>query len=397
MFEGMPGPELAALLAGADPERVSDAELLDGVAAWERLASWVSASAASWQLRAERRLGDEIFPDAGELQMATRIRISVRSMGNRLDFAQTLDRLPPVAKALAAGEIGWGHASTFGLELAGVPGPVAAAIAEETMDRARRCTPGRLTRILRRAVLRVTPAVIAPTEFIPEPWQPQPRFWTDRSLGLLHAELDQVTLASIEAAVEAHAGRSGPEDGRSVEERRADAFVELILQRPDGSPRVAATVQVVVGADTLFGSSREPGDLGGFGPIGAETTEQVACTAGWFSRLLVDPVDGKLLDLGRSRRDPDLRLRGYVAARDGTCRFPGCARAATSCEPHHMRWWARGGATSRDNLVSLCGRHHAAVHLGGWKLRGGAEATLTWTSPTGQDYRSDPHDFHRRT
>jgi hypothetical protein len=30
--------------------------------------------------------------------------------------------------------------------------------------------------------------------------------------------------------------------------------------------------------------------------------------------------------------------------------------------------WVRGGATSLDNLVLLCNRHHMQVHEGRWQL-----------------------------
>ena len=33
-----------------------------------------------------------------------------------------------------------------------------------------------------------------------------------------------------------------------------------------------------------------------------------------------------------------------------------------------MSHWAHGGATTPDNCVSLCHRHHWLVHEGGWDL-----------------------------
>jgi hypothetical protein len=65
------------------------------------------------------------------------------------------------------------------------------------------------------------------------------------------------------------------------------------------------------------------------------------------------------------------RIRGRVARavryRDGgRCQAPGCTACATIS--HHIRHWARGGATCLINLISLCDGHHWLVHDGGWTI-----------------------------
>ena len=76
-------------------------------------------------------------------------------------------------------------------------------------------------------------------------------------------------------------------------------------------------------------------------------------------------------------------LRGRLAVRDQHCRFPGCTESPRRCRAHHLVHWADGGATDMPNLLLLCSRHHAAVH-GGWIVTLAPDATVTWTSPTGQ-------------
>lgn len=77
-------------------------------------------------------------------------------------------------------------------------------------------------------------------------------------------------------------------------------------------------------------------------------------------------VDGHV-DLGRTRRDPDARLRRLLVARDRTCRFPGCG-AKRWLHAHHVVPWDHDGPTDLDNLVLLCGFHHRLVHSEGWVL-----------------------------
>jgi 5-methylcytosine-specific restriction endonuclease McrA len=73
-------------------------------------------------------------------------------------------------------------------------------------------------------------------------------------------------------------------------------------------------------------------------------------------------ADG-VLDVGRKTRTIPLSIRRALTARDAGCRFPGCT--SRRCDAHHLTHWADGGATSVDNLVLLCRRHHRAVHEGG--------------------------------
>jgi hypothetical protein len=46
--------------------------------------------------------------------------------------------------------------------------------------------------------------------------------------------------------------------------------------------------------------------------------------------------------------------------------------------------------TNMDNLVTLCGRHHRAVHELGWSVSGDADVLLTFTSPHGRSMHSVP-------
>jgi hypothetical protein len=55
------------------------------------------------------------------------------------------------------------------------------------------------------------------------------------------------------------------------------------------------------------------------------------------------------------------------------CRVPGCNNASF-LDLHHVLLREDGGANSADNLLTLCGTHHRAVHRGALEIAGNAHA-----------------------
>ncbi|MDR5699666.1 HNH endonuclease signature motif containing protein [Agromyces aerolatus] len=154
---------------------------------------------------------------------------------------------------------------------------------------------------------------------------------------------------------------------------------------------IRPTVHVTVPVMTLLGRTDEPGLLDGYGPIDADTARALAGEAASFTRLLTHPVTSAVLDVDRTSYRVPADLRRWLQVRDGTCRFPGCSRAAIRCDLDHSEGWAgEGGATSHDNLAHLCAAHHHLKHDTGWSLRHLHEGVLEWTSLTGARYRTAP-------
>jgi hypothetical protein len=63
-----------------------------------------------------------------------------------------------------------------------------------------------------------------------------------------------------------------------------------------------------------------------------------------------------------------------------------------------FQWWA-GGPTSLDNLVLLCGWHHAEVHRkDGWIVYTATDALPTFIPPPHVDPQQRPrrNGYHRR-
>jgi hypothetical protein len=128
-------------------------------------------------------------------------------------------------------------------------------------------------------------------------------------------------------------------------------------------------------------------EIEGVGPVAAEVARRLACDA--QVTLSVEGPDRSILDQGRARRDPTTAQRIEIARRDKGCRVPGCPYCEFT-DVHHMNHWVKGGLTNLDNLITLCGRHHNAVHELGWSMRGDANGEVTFVSPTGQTMTSVP-------
>ncbi|MQA83544.1 MAG: DUF222 domain-containing protein [Streptosporangiales bacterium] len=187
-----------------------------------------------------------------------------------------------------------------------------------------------------------------------------------------------------------------PDDGRSIDQRRADALVELCLGTnphtgaADEAAGIAAKVQVTVGAGTLLGLDNQPGELAGYGPIPADMARELAACGTW-RRLLTDPATGTLLDYGRTTYRPPAALAEFVRARDVTCRFPGCRQPAWRSDLDHVIPYPHG-PTATENLGPLCRRHHD-LKQHGWDVQRDPDGSYTWTAPSGHTYVSPPEPY----
>ncbi|WP_341476222.1 HNH endonuclease signature motif containing protein [Cryobacterium zongtaii] len=188
-------------------------------------------------------------------------------------------------------------------------------------------------------------------------------------------------------------GSDSPVPCRSKDQRRADAYRDLLLDGvgPGGLGHgIRGTVSITVPALTLLGRSDEPAILDGYGPIDPETARRIAGTATSWSRILTHPETGCRLSMGRNTYNPPADMRRYLAARDHTCQGIGCNRRATLSEIDHTRPWCTGGPTDVDNLVHLCKACHRLKHQSSFTTRQGPGGALTWTTPAGKTYTSAP-------
>ena len=114
-----------------------------------------------------------------------------------------------------------------------------------------------------------------------------------------------------------------------------------------------------------------------------------------ITRVLLDERTGVVIETSQDTYLPSPAMRRFIQKRDGTCRFPGCRRNATGCEPDHVTAYSRAGPTTASNLTSLCKHHHRVKHHGGWALTMTPQGVCTWTDPHQRQYATHPVNHHQ--
>ncbi|MPZ63431.1 MAG: DUF222 domain-containing protein, partial [Propionibacteriales bacterium] len=212
------------------------------------------------------------------------------------------------------------------------------------------------------------------------------------------------------------ARHTGADDPRTMNQRRADIAVDLLLGRADCtvptsgleagdvhpadlepdpvlSGGVRAQINVTVPIQTLIGVSDHPGQLLNGEPIPASLVRRIAAdpSSTWY-RLLTDEV-GNLLDLSTRSYQPTAALVRAIVARDRTCVAPGCTTNAQIGETDHTLRYSQGGSTSYANTGRPCQSHHKAKESPGFELSQPTPRVFKWRYPSAHTYtsRPDPH------
>ena len=150
-------------------------------------------------------------------------------------------------------------------------------------------------------------------------------------------------------------------------------------------------LQVVVDLATLLGLAEDPGLLAGQ-PVPAPIARELAAECGSMRRIVTDPVRGHLLDFGRRVYLPD-PLKEFVAARDGTCRSPGCGQPAARSQLDHVIPFPHGPSDAGNTHV-LCKRDHDTKTTGDLQiLTHHPDGTATWRTRHGQTGTTAPRPY----
>ena len=202
---------------------------------------------------------------------------------------------------------------------------------------------------------------------------------------------DPPTITTGPCARQPREGAEQPEavepDGRTIDQLRADILCDTLLAgaplaHGDALRAIVAHVQVTMPLRTLAGAGKQPANLAGSGPVGADCIRHLAAMAPAWERVWTDPATGAVLSVDRYR--PTADLTRLLRARDEHCRFPGCRRSVLRCDIDHTHDAAHGGETRAENLSHLCRRHHVLKHQTPWRVRQLPGGVLEWRSPAGR-------------
>jgi hypothetical protein len=400
-----PGPELATTLAGIDRSTLNGYELVILVQAERRqVAHYEAASFETMTELAHCAPGyagspperhaaiDEFAADELRAALVWTRRAASNNLGLALDV---VERFPLVLSELAAGRIDVPRARTIVSALSHLESQQIRRITEEVINRATEMTTGQLGAMLRRRAIAV------------DPDSAEKRYHKGRddrrvvreanpdgtanifayNLGVLTADRILKRIHNL-----ARAAKTG-NDPRSIDQVRADVFVELLTgpsrQQDDPELTRSGVVDIRVDLTTLAGLNENPGEIPGWGPVISEIARQAAEPEKQWQVTVTDnggrPVWG-----GTTRYRPKVTERRQITTTYTTCVFLGCRMPSTESDIDHHHPWSLGGATEPINLGPECRHDHIVKDKGGWKLRRNPDGSYTWTSRHGHTYTTRP-------
>jgi hypothetical protein len=193
--------------------------------------------------------------------------------------------------------------------------------------------------------------------------------WTDTDEQMARLQ------AALEPLSAPQPGPDGEPDRRDAAVRRADALadlVALVLRHGDlPTSRGARPHLIVTITQQSFSNGRGLGITATGEHLSTAAVRRISCDAD-LTAIRLD-TNGVPLSMGRTRRTVSPQQWLALIVRDSGCVFPNCDRPAAWCDAHHVRHWIEGGPTDLENLALVCGRHHDAIHHGGWDVETGAD------------------------
>jgi hypothetical protein len=408
-----PSPGLATRLAKLPTSDVSDSHLVDVIGAYQRLISWAQAGQVAAIAELTRRpmfLPHRDRDERDELrsagaQAAAELRLAPSTGEDRALTARRLvEEFTATLGALREGAIDYRRAAMITDVVDRRDVATAHKVAQRVLPRAGARTLGQHRRAIERAILEVDPVTAEERHRVAEAVR-RIEFWPgDEGMGhaLVTMPADGMALFRSTLDGAAQAMKSARDDGRTMDQLRVDALIELSRRAlaagrfaggVEGIPLSSAqgrrpNIQVTVPFSTLIGIDDHPGELTGYGPIPASVARRLARNGVW-RRLLTDPATGRLIDYGTTRYTPPQDLRDVIIARDQTCVFPTCSQPAHRCQIDHTIPYP-DGPTSQTNTGPPCGIHHDLKTHRGWLLEQPEEGLFIWTSPVGKRYENEP-------
>ncbi len=410
--------------ATGDPAGLSDAELIETIVGFDRVASWAGARQARLLAEFTRRRPPDDWtarrtdspsrcsPFAAD-EVGLALRCSRTSAANRLALAEALVHdLPGTLAAWQAGQLDSPKVRAIADTAELLPLEMWARLEARVLPRAPQQTLALLRRSLLRAVLAIDP------DGAERRHQARRR---DRRVGVSPDGDGMATLRALLTASDATAAyeqlsrlaRSlGATDPRPMDARRADLLADLLTGRRCAATGCTAACEgACEGACEASDPAREEGDPEGGeagagggqcagGVCGHETARPAGragkplvqvivpitmlmgldeqpgelvgygpipaslarqiAAGGTWRRLLTDPESGTLLDHGRTTYVPPAGLADFVRVRDVYCRSPICGQSAARADLDHTVAWDDGGHTREMNLHAACRHDHLA-------------------------------------
>lgn len=416
-----------------EPEGQETETLARTVTAWEHVAAWVE----SRRLMAATALAGARAPEletvkastAAEDEAIEELRCALGGSENyayqRLQVARALaTRLPRTMETLSRGRISPAHVAAIVSLSDPLSDEDCARLERRVFPRAETQSVTQFRASVRRAVAVLRPRdfaerheaaranegicrwpeedgmasikLFASAPFIAEIWnaitsEARAQARAAKARGESHIPMSQRRMdvllrwARASGAELARVGQASPDQDDLIDQDQADGDLPPTANPLGLVTGVRAPVQlnVIIDLDVLLGMRDGIGLLDGYDTIPAEIARELAADAEW-RRVLLEPIDGHLLDYGRTRYQPSAKLRDFLLGLGQRCRAYGCNHR--SAEADHGQDWAKLGDTSAFNMNGLCVHSHRLKTLNGVTVTNHEDGSLDWIMPSGATY-----------
>ncbi len=296
--------------------------------------------------------------NAVALRIAQTLRISEQQVWRILEQGSRLrEHLPTAWAAFADGAIDAQKASVLAVAVDRLDQPEhRARLDAVVVDYATAHTPAELRRWADQLIDRLEPLTLDVAE-------------TERSKRHVRLDVGHHGMSHLGIYLSSLAGQAAmtrlnkaaadlPDDGRTLEQKKADLVASWLTNATGTETDVHAEVAIIIEAAALAGATDTPAHAGpDHAPIPPAWIFGLDPDTTLWTRLTTDPV-GHVLDVTHLGYQPPAAMREAAQWRDTTCRIQGCSTPATSCDLDHHTAFDEGGPTTGSNLRSLCRRHH---------------------------------------
>lgn len=238
--------------------------------------------------------------------VATITSVTFASAMNRVALVDQISRtLPTSWAALDRGRLTLAHVKALAHVTAGSTPRVTQAVEDRAIPAAiaRGWTPSQLARAASQALIAVDPDGATDRAAVARQCADISFYSESHESATIVATGDAIPLRRVMDAIDtrtAEMGRDG--DQRAVGQRRLAALEAFVLGNEQiGRPHVETVVTIDL--TSLLGLTDRPGELSRYGPITADTARELSKDAS-LRRLITDPANGRMLDLGRRRYRP---------------------------------------------------------------------------------------------
>ncbi len=282
-----PGPRLAGFLASIDRDSLSGRDRVLLLRAQRRQADHYQAEAYATMVSVAEstaaELPDDLPPESVEDLAASEIRAALtltrRAASDQLGFAwQLVTDYPEVWSGLRTGELDVPRAMVIVDQTCHLEAEVRDKVVSEAMTSAMHQTTGQLRARLARLVITVDPdsAQKQYEQGVAErrvSMEANP----DGTANLYGLQLPAAeTQAAMRRINRLARGLRSKSEFRSIDQLRADVFLDLLHGTSQDHGRDRGTVDITVDLQVLAGLSEAPGELNGYGPVIADIARQVA-------------------------------------------------------------------------------------------------------------------------